>query len=196
VWGLVADVTDVTALRTVGDFVKQRYGRLDVLFANAGVAFATQLQETTTQRFDEIMDINFKGTFFTVQAFAPLMQSGSSVILNTSWLNQVGTAGLSLLSASKAAVRSLAQTLSAELRPLGIRVNAVSPGAIATPIHSKTGMNVEQQRAFAERMMASIPLGRFGTADEIAQAVLFLAGPQSSYMLGAELVVDGGFSQL
>jgi NAD(P)-dependent dehydrogenase (short-subunit alcohol dehydrogenase family) len=196
VLGIVADVTDVTALRKAADWVKQRYGCLDVLFANAGVAFATQLQETTTQRFDEIMDINFKGAFFTVQAFVPLMQSGSSVILNTSWLNQVGTAGLSLLSASKAAVRSLAQTLSAELRPQGIRVNAVSPGAIATPIHGKTGMNVEQQQAFAERMMAAIPLGRFGTADDIAQAVLFLAGPQSSYMLGAELVVDGGFSQL
>jgi NAD(P)-dependent dehydrogenase (short-subunit alcohol dehydrogenase family) len=116
--------------------------------------------------------------------------------LNTSWLDQVGTSGLSLLSASKAAVRSLARTLSAELVSRGIRVNAVSPGAINTPIHAKTGMTPEQLQSFATQITESVPMKRLGTAEEIAGAVLFLASDASSYMLGSEIVVDGGFSQL
>jgi NAD(P)-dependent dehydrogenase (short-subunit alcohol dehydrogenase family) len=131
-----------------------------------------------------------------VQQLAPLMRRGGSVVLNTSWLDQVGTAGLSLLSASKAAVRSLTRSLAAELVGQGIRVNAVSPGAINTPIHGKTGMSAQDLESFAARIQAGVPLGRFGAPEEVAAAALFLASDASSYMLGAEVVVDGGFSQL
>jgi len=172
------------------------YGSLDILFANAGVAFATPLLDTPEARFDEIMDINFRGVFFTTQALVSLMKPGSSIILNTSWLDAVGTAGLSVLSASKAAVRSLTRTLAADRLPAGIRVNAVSPGAIETPIHLKTGMPLEELAKFVVGIPARVPLGRFGRAEEVAAAVAFLASDASSYMLGSELVVDGGFSQL
>jgi len=118
------------------------------------------------------------------------------VVLNTSWLNQVGTPGLSLLSASKAAVRSLARTWSAELLGRKIRVNAVSPGAMNTPIHSRNGGSVEDVNAAKARIASRIPVGQLGNAEDIAQAVLFLASDESRYMLGAEVVVDGGFSQI
>ena len=191
-----ADVRDPVALREVRDSIAREAPVIDVLFANAGVAHATPLDGTDEALYDRIMDANVKGVFFTVQAFAPLIPSGGSIVLNTSWLDQVGTAGLSVLSASKAAVRSLTRTLAAELWPRGIRVNAVSPGAIDTPIHGKNGMSAEASAAFAARIQAAVPMGRFGRAEEVAAAVLFLAGPGASYMLGAELVVDGGFSQL
>lgn len=176
--------------------IKEAMGGIDVLFINAGVAFATPLDGTSEERFDELMDVNFKAVFFTLQKFVPHMAEGGSIILNTSWLNEVGTLGLSVLSASKAAVRSLARTISAELLPRGIRVNAVSPGAIDTPIHSKNGMSPEQLAKFAESTSAKIPLGRFGHADDIANAAVFLASDESRYMLGSEIVVDGGFSQI
>jgi NAD(P)-dependent dehydrogenase (short-subunit alcohol dehydrogenase family) len=124
------------------------------------------------------------------------MREGGSIILNTSWLNQVGTPGRSLLSASKAAVRSFARTLSAELLPRKIRVNAVSPGSIETPIHRGKNQTDEEFRAYVERVGAQVPLGRMGRPEEIAAAVLFLAGEGSSYMLGAEIVVDGGRAEL
>jgi NAD(P)-dependent dehydrogenase (short-subunit alcohol dehydrogenase family) len=192
----VADVCNAADLQVLAARVRQEFGHLDVLFANAGVAFASPLEQTSPALFDTLFDTNVKGVFFTVQALAPLMSSGASVVLNTSWLGEVGTAGLSLLSASKAAVRSLTRSLAAELHPRGVRVNAVSPGAIATPIHAKTGMAPDQLEAFAARLSAAIPLGRFGQADEVAAAALFLASDESRYMLGAEVVVDGGFSQL
>lgn len=184
---------DLAALRA---HVHQEYGHLDVLFANAGVAFVTPLEETTEARFDEMFDINVKSVFFTVQQLAPLMQAGSSIVLNTSWLAETGTAGLSLLSASKAAVRSMTRTLAAELMPRGVRVNAVSPGPTATPIHGKIGMKPDELAQFAANIQQEVPLGRFGEAEEVAAAVVFLAGSGSSYMLGSEIVVDGGYSQL
>jgi NAD(P)-dependent dehydrogenase (short-subunit alcohol dehydrogenase family) len=190
------DVRQAIDLHSLGAVAKERFGRLDVLFANAGVAYVTPLAQTGEDRFHELFDINVKGAFFTVQALAPLMPAGGSIVLNTSWLGAVGTPGLSLLSATKAAVRSLTRTLAAELLDQGVRVNAVSPGAISTPIYGKTGMSAQAQQAFAMQMSQRIPLKRFGTADEVAQAAVFLASDESRYMLGAELVVDGGFSQL
>jgi NAD(P)-dependent dehydrogenase (short-subunit alcohol dehydrogenase family) len=190
------DVCSAADLYRAAQQIKADFGTLDVLFVNAGLAYATPLADTNGARYDEIMNTNLKATFFTVQQLVPLMVAGGSIVLNTSWLNQVGTPGLSLLSASKAAVRSLARTWSAELIPRGIRVNAVSPGAIDTPIHGKTGMSPEQQAQFAARILQAVPMGRFGKAQEIASAALFLASDASSYILGSELVVDGGFSQL
>jgi NAD(P)-dependent dehydrogenase (short-subunit alcohol dehydrogenase family) len=194
--GYAADAADPAALRDLRDTMARTTPTLDVLFANAGIAYGTPLNATEESAYDRLMDVNVKGVFFTVATFAPMMRAGGSIILNTSWLNQVGTPGLSALSASKAAVRSFARTLAAELWPQGIRVNAVSPGAIDTPIHTKTGMNAETAAQFAARIQAGVPMGRFGRSDEVADAVLFLAGERASYMLGAEIVVDGGFSQL
>ncbi len=128
-----------------------------MLFANAGVAYATPLAATPEARFDEIMAINVKSVFFTMVHFATLLRGGASVVLNTSWLGDVGTAGLSVMSASKAAVRSLARTWSAELAPRNIRVNAVSPGAIATPIHGKTGMSPDELHQFATALQPKFP---------------------------------------
>lgn len=193
---LSVDVRDRAALDAAAERIATEFGGLDILFANAGVALPTPLEATDEERFDAIMDVNVKGVFFTVQALAPRLRPGASVVLNTSWLDEVGTAGLSVLSASKAAVRSFARTLAAELAPRSIRVNAVSPGAVATPIHAKTGMSPDDLQRFAASLQAKIPLGRFAEADEIAHAVTFLASEQSRYMLGAELVVDGGFAQL
>jgi NAD(P)-dependent dehydrogenase (short-subunit alcohol dehydrogenase family) len=190
------DVRNHDQFRAMHDAIAHAGRRIDVLFANAGVAFATPIANTSVERYDELMNINVKGVFFTIQSALPLLNDGGSIILNTSWLNEVGTAGLSVLSASKATVRSFVRTLSAELLPRKIRVNAVSPGAMATPLHAKIGMSPAELEKFAAQLTQRIPLGHFGAAEDIAAAALFLASDESSYMLGSEIVVDGGFSQL
>jgi NAD(P)-dependent dehydrogenase (short-subunit alcohol dehydrogenase family) len=190
------DVRSLADLAAMRDALRAEVGHLDILFANAGVAFGTPIEETDEARYDALMNVNFKGVFFTVQAALPLMRPGAVIILNTSWLNQIGTAGLSLLSASKAAVRSLARTLSAELLPRGIRVNAVSPGPIDTPIRARSGASPDDVRAANERLAARIPLKRLGSPDDIAQAALYLASDLSRYVVGAEIVVDGGYTDL
>ncbi|WP_395408758.1 SDR family oxidoreductase [Pseudoduganella sp. UC29_106] len=199
---LEADVRSRADLQRMAATVKESFGGLDILFANAGVAFVTPLATTTEEQFDTLMDINVKGAFFTIQAVEPIMREGGSVILNTAWLNQVGAPGRGALSASKAAVRSFARTLSAELLPRRIRVNAVSPGLIETPILRGVGQSEHpgqtdtEFKAYIQGAVDMIPIGRLGSAEEIAGAVLFLASDASSYMLGSELVVDGGFGQL
>lgn len=193
---LRGDVTALDDLAKVRDALETAFGGLDILFANAGVAFGTPIATTDEAAYHRMMDVNVKGVFFTVQALLPLMREGGSIVLNTSWLNQVGTPGRALLSASKAAVRSFARTLSAELLNRKIRVNAVSPGSIETPIHRSKDQSEEEFRAYAEKVGAQVPLGRMGRPEEIAAAVLFLASDASSYMLGAEIVVDGGRAEL
>ncbi|ABK70786.1 SDR family oxidoreductase [Mycolicibacterium smegmatis] len=192
---LRADTTSPDDMTAVAGRIQDAFGGLDVFFANAGIAYPTPLLETDEQRYDEIMDINIKGVFFSMQAVAPILRDGASVILNTSFLNQVGRPGLSLLSASKAAVRSFARTWSAELLDRGIRVNAISPGAIDTPLQRR-GRTPEEAQAVLAALVARTPAGRAGAADDIAQAALYLAGDESTFILGAELVVDGGISQL
>lgn len=191
-----ADISSLGDLKQLSTRLQDAFGSLDILFANAGVALRTPLATTDEESYQKIMDTNVKGVFFTVQAVLPLMREGGSIILNTSWLNQVGTAGRAILSASKAAVRSFARTMSAELTTRQIRVNAVSPGSIATPIHRAKNQTEEEFRAYAEGVGAQVPMGRMGRPEEIAAAVLFLASDASSYMLGAEIVVDGGRSEL
>lgn len=193
---LACDVRSREQLQEMASEVRNAFGGLDILFANAGVAYGTPLASTTEEQYDGLMDINVKGLFFSVQAVEPILRNGGSIILNTSWLNQVGAPGRALLSASKAAVRSFARTLSAELLERQIRVNAVSPGAIETPIHRSLGQTEEDFRAYAERVGRQAPIGRMGRPEEIAAAVLFLASDASSYMLGAEILVDGGRAEL
>ena len=197
--GVLAIRADVSALDDLARMTAQietSFGSLDILFANAGVALGTPLATADEATYQTIMDVNVKGVFFTVQAVLPLLREGGSIILNTSWLNQVGAPGRAILSASKAAVRSFARTMSAELLDRRIRVNAVSPGSIETPIHRRKNQSEEEFRAYADRVGAQVPLGRMGRPEEIAAAVLFLASDASSYVLGAEMVVDGGRAEL
>ena len=196
VFTIRADVRSLSDLRFMAKEVGARFGKLDILFANAGVAYSTPIATTGEEAFDQLMAINVKGVFFTVQSVLPIMADGGSIILNASWLNQVGTAGRAALSASKAAVRSFARTLSAELVDRRIRVNAVSPGPTETPIHRSAGQSEEQFRAYADKVGARVPAGRMGLPEEIAAAVAFLASDDAGFMLGAEIVIDGGLAEL
>jgi len=193
---LAADVRSIADMQQAGGCVREAFGGLDIFFANAGIAYATPLSSTDEARYDEIMNVNVKGVFFSMQAVSPIQRDNASVVLNTSFIIHVGRPGLSLLSTSKAAVRSLARTWSRELLDRRIRVNALSPGGIDTPLHGRGGGTPEQVQAKKDQLAAQVPLGRIGEADEIAQAVLFLASDESRYMLGTEVVVDGGISQL
>jgi len=190
-----ADVTSVDQMRSLATQIDSADGAVDIFVANAGIAYPTPLAETDEAHYDQLMDVNVKGVFFSMQAVSPLIRRGGSVILLTSFLNQVGRPGLSLLSASKAAVRSLARSWSRELLDRQIRVNAISPGGINTPLQSR-GRTEAQAQAVRDDLAARTPAGRMGTAEEIAQAALYLASDESRFVLGAELVVDGGISQL
>lgn len=193
---LETDVRDLNQIDRAVGYVRENYGHVDVLFANAGMGLAAPVGAVTENAFDTQVGINFKGLFFAVQKFVPLLRSGASVILTTSFLNVVGTPGLSVLAATKAAVRSLTRSFAGELSQLGIRVNAVSPGPISTPFHGKLGLNELQMHQVAADIQQKVPMHRFGGADEVAKAVVFLASDDSSYMTGSELVVDGGMSQV
>jgi NAD(P)-dependent dehydrogenase (short-subunit alcohol dehydrogenase family) len=193
---LRADLRDVAQVDALVRTVRDRFGALDVLFANAGKGTAAPLEAVTEEQVDEQFSVNFKGVFFTVQKVAPILAKGGSVVLTTSFLDTVGTPGLSVLSATKAAVRSLARSLAAELAPRGIRVNAVSPGPISTPFHGKLGLSDAELDGAAAAVEAKVPLRRCGEADEIAKAALFLASTDASFITGAELVVDGGLTQI
>jgi NAD(P)-dependent dehydrogenase (short-subunit alcohol dehydrogenase family) len=172
--------------------VKERFGRVDVLFVNAGVAEFTPLEGVTEERFDHILGVNFKGAFFTIQKALPLLSEGASVVLNTSVVAHVGLPNSSVYSASKGALVTLARTLSAELVGRGIRVNAVSPGPVETPIFGRMGLPPEGREEALKGFSEQVPLKRFGRPEEIAKAVLFLASPDSSFLVGTEIVADGG----
>jgi NAD(P)-dependent dehydrogenase (short-subunit alcohol dehydrogenase family) len=190
-----ADVRSVADMTRMAEEAKAAFGQLNIFFANAGTALGTPIGSTDEAAYTKLMDVNVKGVFFSVQAVVPLMPPGSSIILNTSWLDQRGVAGRGILSASKAAVRSLTRTFAAELADRKIRVNAVSPGSIITPLHRGTRSDAEFQ-TYVDATSKLIPAGRMGTAEDIANAALFLASDASSYMLGAEIIVDGGRAEL
>jgi NAD(P)-dependent dehydrogenase (short-subunit alcohol dehydrogenase family) len=195
---LNVDVRSVGDLKRMAKALHLELGDrgLDVFFANAGIAYSTPLLGTDESRFAELMDVNVKGLFFSMQAVTPLLARGASVVLNSAWLTEVGMPGFSILSATKAAVRSFARSWSAELLDRGVRVNVVSPGAVDTPIFELEGASSEQLIQTKNHLASRIPVGRMGTPDDIAEAVLFLASDASKYMLGSEVVVDGGFGQL
>lgn len=191
-----ADVTKSAELDELFAAIKEKYKRIDVLFANAGVAKLAAVADTTEELFDEILGTNFRGTYFTVQKSLPLLSDGGAIVFTTSFFDQVGLAGTSAVSASKAALRSLTRTLATELLPRGIRVNAISPGVIATPLFGKLGLPTEVVEEIGKSLQESIPFKRFGTAEEVAKAVAFLASSDASYITGTELSVDGGRTQL
>lgn len=196
VLALQADVAKLEEIDQLYQAIAEKFGKIDILFANAGIGRFTPLEETNEAIYDEVFSINLKGLYFTVQKAIAYLNDHAAIVLNTSFLSELGIPGTSVVSASKAAVRSLARTFSAELVHRGIRVNAMSPGAIATPFHSKTGLPPEAVEANAQKFITEIPMKRFGTAEEIAKVVLFLSTSDSAYILGAEIAVDGGISQL
>jgi NAD(P)-dependent dehydrogenase (short-subunit alcohol dehydrogenase family) len=190
---IVSDASDLKSNQTVHEQlatigVKQ----VDILFYNAGVAQFAPVQDTSVQVYEANLNTNFRGAFFTVQSILPLMNAGGSIIFNTTFLATGTMPGNGAYGASKAALVNLGKTLAVELAGKNIRVNSLSPGAISTPIYNKLGMNEEQLGQFAASFIPKIPLARFGEAAEIAKAAVFLASTDSSYVTGAELLVDGG----
>ncbi len=197
--GTLAVRADVSRLADVDHLfaqVRDRFGFCDVLFANAGVAKFAPVDQTSEALFDENLDINFKGAFFTVQKALPLLKDGGAVILNTSAVDQKGLPGTSAYSASKAALRSFTRTLAAELVGRKIRVNAVAPGPISTPIYGRLGLSTDALQQMEDGILAQVPMRRFGEPNEIAKAVAFLASDQASFITGVELNIDGGMAQL
>ncbi|MCW6511983.1 SDR family oxidoreductase [Lichenifustis flavocetrariae] len=191
-----ADVRRLHEIEAMAARVAEAFGRLDILFANAGVAYGTPIATTRDEAFDRLMDVNVKGVFFTVQSVLPIFNDGGAIILNTSWLGQIGTPGRAALSASKAAVRSFTRVLAAELTNRRIRVNAVSPGPIETPMHRTPGQTEAEFRAYADSVGLKVPAGRMGRPEDVAAAVAFLAGDDATYLLGAEINVDGGLAEI
>jgi len=191
-----ADVADTTELDSLFDQVKARFGGIDVLFVNAGIAKFAPLSEVTAADFEAVVDVNLKGAYFTIQRALPLLKFGASVILNATAVHRLGLPGASVYSASKAALCSLARTLSAELIERGIRVNGVAPGPVETPIMGRLGLSPEAVQEMAQGLLSRVPVKRFGRPEDIAEAVLFLASRDSVYVVGVELNVDGGMSQL
>jgi NAD(P)-dependent dehydrogenase (short-subunit alcohol dehydrogenase family) len=191
-----SDVANLADLDQLYADIQKRKGRLDILFANAGGGSMVPLGQITEAHFDKIFNINVRGLLFTVQKALPLMPPGSSIILNASITSIKGVPAFSVYSASKAAVRSFARCWAMDLKKFKIRVNAISPGPVPTPGYDMLGLTKEQLQKFIEDQAANIPLGRVGTPDEIAKAVVFLASDDSSFVDGIEFFVDGGAAQI
>jgi NAD(P)-dependent dehydrogenase (short-subunit alcohol dehydrogenase family) len=196
VTGVQGDVSNLGDLDRLFAQIKREKGKLDIVFANAGVAKYSPFSEITEEHYDSIFNINVKGLLFTVQKALPLLPDGASIILNASIVASKGFAANSVYSATKAAVRSFARTWTTDLKDRRIRVNAVSPGATDTPGLSNLLASAEVGEERLNMISNTVPLGRLGTPDEIAKAVVFLASDDSSYITGAELFVDGGFAQV
>ena len=198
-FGFIAIRADVARLPEIEKMYREaveKVGKIDVLFANAGIYKASSLAGTTEAFFDESVDINFKGLFFTVQKALPYLNDGAAIILNSSTVTSKGWPGIAVYSATKAAVRSLARSFSAELLPRGIRVNTVSPGATFTPIFGRLGLSAAELDATAAALLKMVPIGRFASAEDIAAGVAFLGSSDAAYVIGGELTIDGGLGQL
>ena len=196
VTGVQGDVSNLGDLDRLFAQIEQERGRLDIVFANAGIARYAPFGKITEEFYDSIFDINVKGLLFTVQKALPLLADGASIILNASVVGSKGLSAISVYSATKAAIRSFARTWTTDLKDRRIRVNAVSPGSIDTPGMSDLLASAESGEQRRKMIPNLVPLGRFGTPTEIAKAVVFLASDDSSYITGTELFVDGGFAQV
>ena len=191
-----ADAGDVAGQSAVAEAVGRAFGRLDILFLNAGVGDHRPIEKWDESGFDRSIAITLKGPFFLVQALLPILANPASIVLNTSIQNRIGLLNCSVYAATKAALRSLARTLSAELISRGVRVNAVSPGPITTPLLGKRGLTEADLEARVAFLQSQIPAGRWGNPSEIAQAVVFLASDEATFTVGSEFVIDGGMSNL
>ncbi len=196
VTGVHGDVSNLGDLDRLFAQIKQEKGKLDIVFANAGVAYLAPFGKITEEHYDSIFNINVKGLLFTVQKALPLLPDGASIILNASIVASKGLSSNSVYSATKAAVRSFARTWTTDLKDRRIRVNAVSPGPIDTPGLEDLLASSEEGQQSLKMLSDSVPLGRLGTPEEIARAVVFLASDDSSYITGTELFVDGGMAQV
>jgi len=193
---LKADMARIPEIEGSMARIKERFGRIDALFVNAGIGRFVPFEEVTEEFFDETMATNLKGAYFTIQKAVPLLSRGAAVVLNASINAHMGMPGSSVYGASKAAVVNLAKTLSADLLSKNVRVNVVSPGPVTTPILDRMGLPEAETRQLKEQIAARVPLKRFGHPDEIAAAVLYLSSTESAFVVGTELIVDGGMIQL
>ena len=194
--GVRVNVAERADLAALAGRVKDAFGDADIVFANAGVANFASWSDTEPELLDTVFDVNVKGVAFTVQALTPILNDGGAIVVNTSVNNQIGMAGTGAYAASKAAARSMVRTLASELVGRGIRVNAVSPGPVETPIYGKLGLPQDAVQGIAGQLIEQIPMKRFGKPEEIAKAVLFLASDDASFVTGQELVADGGWTAI
>jgi NAD(P)-dependent dehydrogenase (short-subunit alcohol dehydrogenase family) len=190
------DAGDLEAAKTLAATLASEGVKLDAVFINAGVAKFAAFDDVDEVLWDQTFDVNVKGAYFQIQALLPLLNKGASIVINGSINARIGMPNSSVYAASKAAVISLAKTLSAELLPRGIRVNVVSPGPVTTPIYGKLGLDADSLKATAAHIQSQVPLGRFGKPEEIASTVLHLSAPESAFIVGTEIIADGGMSQL
>jgi len=193
---IASDASQVPAQKEVADTVQKAFGGLDVLFINAGIVDMRPLEKFDEAGFDRSFAVNLKGPYFLIQALLPVFANPASIVLNTSVNAHIGMAGTTVYAASKAALISLTRTLSGELLSRGIRVNAVSPGPVATPLLSKLGLSEAELKNVSASIQGQVPVGRFGNPSEIASAVVFFASDESAFTVGSELLIDGGMSNL
>ena len=191
-----ADVSSLADLDRFYSIVTQKLGKIDILFANAGVAKFGPLEQSTEALYDEMFDINAKGLFFTIQKALPHLRDSASIVLNSSVVDAKGLDSGAVYAATKGAVRSFTRSIAASLLQRNIRVNSVAPGPIETPIFGRTGLPKEALDEFAKTILASVPMKRFGKPEEVAGAVAFLASNDASYITGVEINVDGGMGQI
>lgn len=191
-----SDAGDVSAAKSLAAAIAASDIKLDAVFVNAGIGKFAAFAEVNEALWDQVFDINVKGAYFQIQALLPLLKPGASIVINGSINARIGMPNTSVYAASKAALISLAKTLSAELLPRGVRVNVVSPGPVSTPIYDKLGLDAATLETTAAEIQKQIPLGRFGKPEEIASTVLHLAASESAYIIGTEIIADGGMSQL
>lgn len=191
--------SDTSKLREIEDLAEQirsRFGRVDVLFVNAGIAKFGPIDQVDEALFDEIFNTNVKGAYFTIKSVLPLIPDGGAILLNASVAGRIGAPNISVYAATKAAVRSLGRTIAAEVAPRRIRVNTISPGPVSTPIFAKMGLAPDAAAGLEKRLAEQTALKRAGQPEEIAKAALFLASDDASYIVGTEMLVDGGIADL
>ncbi|MFN7994354.1 MAG: SDR family oxidoreductase [Bryobacteraceae bacterium] len=191
-----SDASDASAQKVVAETIRREFGGLDILFVNAGMVDMKPLEQWDEAAFDRSVSINLKGPYFLIQALLPVFANPASIVLNGSVNAHIGMPNTAIYAATKAALISMARTLSGELLSHGIRVNAVSPGPISTPLYGKLGFSPDDLKAVAASIQNQVPAGRFGSAGEIANAVVFLASDESAFTVGSELLIDGGMSNI